>query len=401
MARPNVLQERGAEVIRQVVAALQVRRERAFGPAPKEAAGRSIAGHGCGRAQPDARFRGLAGVANGHNAGCMGEPARQRYGKGEAVRYHTAGLRMAVISNAKAHRNRLVASEGAYEGSGKAGFSRLHVAPKSVQELEWAVASIAREYPDLLVIDGGDGTIRDVLTLAARYFRGGLPNIVVVPSGKTNALAHDLGVPAGWTLEQALTQLEWQIARRYPLEICYGDKDRPDQCGFLFGTGAFAEATALAQSVHRAGVFGTPAVALSLAASIGGALWRQRRGKQREGEVVGIALGKDDCLADWHSFMLLAGSLERLPLGLKVFGPRRTGMNLLTVDAPARQLLASSAAIIAGARCSWLIRNGYVRSNPARFRLRLSSEFVLDGERYPGGDLEVREGRGINFLVPV
>ena len=65
-------------------------------------------------------------------------------------------------------------------------------------------ATLARDGLDLLVIDGGDGTVRDVISLLPHTFGEAPPLLAVLPSGKTNVLAIDLGTPGAWRLEQAL-----------------------------------------------------------------------------------------------------------------------------------------------------------------------------------------------------
>lgn len=57
---------------------------------------------------------------------------------------------------------------------------------------------------NVLVINGGDGTIGDVISTAPRHFTGVFPRIAIVPSGKTNALAIDLGLSLTLTLADAI-----------------------------------------------------------------------------------------------------------------------------------------------------------------------------------------------------
>src|SRR3546814_6394575 len=58
----------------------------------------------------------------------------------------------------------------------------------------------AAEGVDLLVVDGGDGTVRDVISAAPAAFGDRMPRMAILPSGKTNALALDLGVPLDWAV---------------------------------------------------------------------------------------------------------------------------------------------------------------------------------------------------------
>lgn len=300
-----------------------------------------------------------------------------------------------MLANGRAHRNRQM-------GETIHGVSAdvRQAAPLTKAELDRTLAGFARDRVDTLVIDGGDGTVRDVLSLAPRHFTSGLPRIAVVPSGKTNALAVDLGIAAQWTARDVLGSLDrWKPVARSPLEIRYDGAETPRLRGFLFGTGAFVRATNLAQSVHRAGAFNGLAVGLSLAGALAQTLFGGPGNVWRQGDDVTLEL-PDGRALDRSFYMLLGSTLERLPLSLKPFGPVRSGLKLLGVDAPPRNLLLSVPALLSGSEREWLSDAGYKRVDVDSFRLRIESGFILDGEAFPGGDLAVNRGAPIDFLVP-
>ena len=76
--------------------------------------------------------------------------------------------------------------------------------PEDPAQLFPALRRFAAEGVDLVVIDGGDGTVREVITRLPEAYGGPMPRLAVVPNGKTNALAIDIGTPLGTTLEQLL-----------------------------------------------------------------------------------------------------------------------------------------------------------------------------------------------------
>ena len=57
--------------------------------------------------------------------------------------------------------------------------------PGAREQLPEALADLAERGIDLLVINGGDGTVRDVLTSGASIFGEHWPTIAVLPKGKT------------------------------------------------------------------------------------------------------------------------------------------------------------------------------------------------------------------------
>ena len=106
-------------------------------------------------------------------------------------------MRVGVIHNPRSHRNRA-------RSPGPLSPDVIHAAPETLEALATALTGMVGAGVDLLIVDGGDGTLRDVLTHAWPAFEGRLPLLAVVPHGKTNVLARDLGIPARWSVEAAV-----------------------------------------------------------------------------------------------------------------------------------------------------------------------------------------------------
>jgi hypothetical protein len=298
--------------------------------------------------------------------------------------------RVAVLFSESAHHNKRMSYDGFVSQSWDA-------APRTKTELNGALATFARENIDTIVIDGGDGTVRDVLSLAKLHFGDAMPRFAIIPSGKTNAIATDLGIHGSWTAKNALPVLgSWRTVCRNPVEVRYGDETEPRLRGFIFGTSAFVSATRLAQAVHRAGAYNGLAVGLTLLGTLGRALFNWKNSDWRRGEAVTLEL--DGRIVHREAFVLLASTLERMPLGLRPFGRVRSGLKLLSVDAQPRMILL--CALAAGLQYKWLSRLGCSRTDQSGFRLRLNGDFVLDGELFRGGDLSIAMGEPIEFLVP-
>ncbi|MEO5808769.1 MAG: acylglycerol kinase family protein [Sphingomicrobium sp.] len=82
-----------------------------------------------------------------------------------------------------------------------------HYEVEHADQIGEAMAVIARIEPKLLVINGGDGTVQAALTemYNGDYFSAAVPPVAVLPSGKTNLIALDLG--AGGDPVRALERL--------------------------------------------------------------------------------------------------------------------------------------------------------------------------------------------------
>lgn len=302
-------------------------------------------------------------------------------------------MRVGVVRNPKSHGNRL-------RPPGPAPDDVRLVEPISRDALREALNGFARDGLDLLIIDGGDGTVRDVISLLPHTFGEATPLLAVLPSGKTNVLAIDLGTPEGWRLEDALRAARGEnltIKSRPPLRISWSD-EKPCLQGFFFGVGAPVKATNLAQRVHKVGFFHNLAVAMTIATAALGALFGGSRDEWREGVAVRLILD-GEAQAEGARFAVIATALKRLPFGLKPFGAPREGLKLLDIDAPPRRLHKALPMVLSGKVVSALEGLGYRRRDPLAVNLLGGAPFVLDGEVFEGGDLTIRLGPALRFLV--
>ncbi|HEX8484036.1 diacylglycerol kinase family protein [Sphingomonas sp.] len=301
------------------------------------------------------------------------------------------GLKIGVIRNAKARRN--IDRAGPH-----ATLDADCAMPLSYDELHRVLATFARDGISALVINGGDGTVRDVLTAAARYFHDGFPRIALVPSGKTNALGYDLNIPKGWTEQAAIEALRaGRVEQRAPLEIWRSGARHAEQRGFIFGAGAFVRATALAQDTHRLGAFNGLAVGLSVAGAIAQTIFAGGDNVWRRGTRMRIAPAHANA-TDGARYLLFGSTLHRLPLDIRPFGRPRAGLKTLTIDAPPARLARALPSVLAGYDLP--PGGGYRRDDGEAFALAIDGDFILDGETFAGGDMILRHGAPIRFAVP-
>ena len=273
-------------------------------------------------------------------------------------------------------------------------------APRTHGELAATLTEFAARGIDLLVIDGGDGTVRDVLTAAAEAFGDELPQVAILPNGKTNALALDLGVPGDWTLDAALAAAQHGgLRRRVPIVVEREQPSLPPLHGFLVGAGGFVRATELAQRTHSAGAFHDMAVALVVVWSVLKTLFGGSRSEWRRGDPMRIE-AEGELLADGPTFFLFGSTLERFPVGLKPLGPVRAGLKLLVVPAAARWMPLAILPILLGKRGGWLERWGYHVRDVKHADAALTGGFILDGDHYDDARVTLREGGPIAFVVP-
>ncbi|WP_300574696.1 diacylglycerol kinase family protein [Phenylobacterium sp.] len=302
--------------------------------------------------------------------------------------------KIGVIRNPRSHANRGQTS------APPAGV--LWGEPETPQALAEDLRRFAQAGVELVVVDGGDGTLREVLSALPVAFDAAAPILAVLPSGKTNVLALDLGVRPGWTLEAALARAAHEpmsLKTRRPLTLTWAGSEQAGLAGFIFGLGAFVRATQMSQSVHRMGAFHSLAVALTVVGAAFGALFGRDGDVWRQGVRAGLAIDGGEATVAAR-FVVLATSLKRLPLGLRPFGPPQDGLKVLEVTAPPRRLALALPAVLMGRAETWLRRHGYRRSLAERVVITSPAPVVVDGEVFPGGQIAIGLGAPVRFLVP-
>ena len=121
-----------------------------------------------------------------------------------------------------------------------------HYEVEHASQIGEAMKSIARVRPKVLAINGGDGTVQAALTelYNGGHFGDSAPPVAVLPSGKTNLIAIDLGArgdPVA-TLERLIDLARaddlapYTVAREL-IALRHGEDDRPVIGMFLGGAG--------------------------------------------------------------------------------------------------------------------------------------------------------------------
>jgi hypothetical protein len=324
--------------------------------------------------------------------------------KARARRVRDAGQAptVGVIYNPRSHRNL-----GADFDCGVC--PHVHIAqPNERGQLPLALADFAAKDIDLLVINGGDGTVRDVLTCGQAIFGDDWPAIAVLPKGKTNALTVDLGVPDDWTLQDAIDALDHgsRVYRR-PMTVARMDDPGSRVAGFILGAGAFTKATQAGQSAHKLGAFDSMVVAVTALWALLQSLFATRSNPWRQGARMRIGLGAADAPMAHSGHgdpemrqLLFASTLERLPAGIKPFGALRSGLKLAAIDQISRRSTALIPLVLTGTVRNGLRERGIHQLAATHFSLAIEDQFILDGEAFPAGQYLIEQGPELAFVAP-
>ena len=308
-----------------------------------------------------------------------------------------------IVRNPRSHRNIHNAAELADCSN------ILTETPSTREDLRQVLASFAKRGIDYLVVDGGDGTVRDVLTCGADIFGADWPRLIVLPKGKTNALAVDIGLPNHWSLSEAMAaSRDGRTIERRPLRITRADGKGNCVHGFILGTGAFTLGTEVGQEAHRRGAFNSFAVGLTILWGILQTLfgsarnpWRACTPTRIADRVSGEELPHSGCGSASERFLTVATTFERFPLGARPFGRNPApGLKLAVIDWPVRWVMMMLPAILFGFYARFLDTRGARRFAVSEVELDIGGAFILDGEAFPPGRYILDEGPLLTFVVP-
>jgi Diacylglycerol kinase catalytic domain len=296
--------------------------------------------------------------------------------------------RIGVISNVRSQRNRremlaMHAVLGRHPGV-------LHRELEDMAELPGILAGFADRELDLLVVNGGDGTVQAVMTelINRRPFRV-QPRLAPLHAGMTNLAAHRLGwagrpsVAVERLLRRAAAGARLPGRRQSVLSL-RRTPDEPPVHGLFLGTAAFYRGTMMGRArVHRLGVERSTQAGLSVALYVLRALFH--RGPD-DAWVRGDAIG-----IDWEEgseparprFLLLATTLDRLMLGLRPFwGEGEAAIRWTVADHPPRRLGRALLPMMRGRPRRWMAEAGYRSRRSRRVTLALDCPIMFDGETF-------------------
>ena len=321
-----------------------------------------------------------------------------------------AGGRAGVIRNRFSRRNRTT-----NERADLAATGALIAEPDSLEDLAASLHDFARREVGLIIIDGGDGTVREVLTALPSAYGGRPPRLAVLASGTTNLIAADVGAgrsdPATVQMLAAINAAgppDSLIQRRSTLQVSWPDGYREPVHGMFLGAAAFTRATEISVRLVRQGKIDESAgVAATLVSAVAQTFAGPERQRWMQGDPMSVA--HEGKAADSGArFVFLASTLSKLVLGIWPFwGPgveRDAGVvRYLDVSAPPRRLVRALPAIMRGRPRPWMEEWGYRSGAVGYLDLALSDPFVIDGEVFeagPGGVVRLSAGQDLEFLVP-
>jgi diacylglycerol kinase family enzyme len=286
-----------------------------------------------------------------------------------------------------------------------------HYEVEEMDQIAKALEMIARVKPKVLVINGGDGTVQSALTelYHGGHFEGTPPPVAVLPNGKTNLIALDLGVEGdplealAQIMEAAKGDLSEHIIVRELIALSDDSEGARPVLGMFLGGAGLAETILYCR--HKIYPLGLPnglshfltAIAVIFSTFVGvKASFLPARSKP-----VSISFIRNGELQGTFA-VLIVTTLEKLLLGGQAGNSKQRGlMKFLAVDQAPMAMLKMMAASLRGKLGQTAMTGVHFQQGDV---IRIDSEqssVVLDGEVfevYLGSPIVLRSTPPVSFL---
>jgi hypothetical protein len=242
-----------------------------------------------------------------------------------------------------------------------------------------ALKTIARVRPKVLVINGGDGTVQAALTelVNGGHFGDDLPPVAVLPNGKTNLIALDLGaqgdpIEALRRLhELASGDLEDHLVARELIALTSAARPLPAIGMFLGGAGLADTMLYCREKIYPLGLPNGVSHVLAAIAVLFGLLGLSGRFLPASPEHIVVKVRRHGILTGRFG-LLAVTTLERLLLGSEVRTARTGSLKLLAVEHRSSSMLRGLIAAIGGQ---------LGRKKLAGVHLEEADEISIEGDR--------------------
>jgi len=321
------------------------------------------------------------------------------------VRATPNAVPVGLISNANSGRNRkqLAAVEALLARHPHVH----HVVTHRLEELDLALQDFASQQLPVVAINGGDGTLSQLLTGLLKH-QAYKPLVVMVPGGTANMHVEDIG-RKGKLLkllnqlcslsEQTLPQLE-QVSR--PIMHIQGATGHLPFYGMFFGTGIIMHGIEYTHAnIHSRGI-NESGPALGMIRTLWGLLRKDPRFCSPFN--ISLQLNQQEPEPAQDISLLVVSSLERLFLGLHPYwGSNEGAFHFTTVRDGASKILRTLPGLLRGRQGKYASEeHGYRSQKINQLALAFDGSFTVDGELYQArrdnGPIQISHGGDITFL---
>ena len=287
-----------------------------------------------------------------------------------------------------------------------------HYEVEQASQIGDAMRIIGRVRPSVLVINGGDGTVQATLTelYNGGHFEGDPPPVAVLPSGKTNLIALDLGArgDAVDTLERLIELARSDDLARYtvPRELIAlrrpGSGERPVIGMFLGGAGLAETMLYCREKIYPLGLPNSVAHAITALAAMAKQILQIRASfLPPDSKPLSVSLSQPSGSLTGRFSLLAVTTLEKLLLSTNIGAHRQGTLKLLAIEERPKSVVRALFAKIAGKLGRSNVDGVHFKEADEITIEGESSELILDGETIraeTGYPIRLRTAQPLSFV---
>ena len=287
-----------------------------------------------------------------------------------------------------------------------------HYEVDDVDEIAKALETIARVKPKVLVINGGDGTVQAALTelYQGGHFGDTPPPVAVLPNGKTNLIALDLGAEGNplkaleRIVEMAKHDLHEHLVDRELIALSDGEEGSKVVLGMFLGGAGLSEFILYCRhKIYPLGLPNTAAHILTAFAALASVLFGLRaKFLPNSPSPIKISLIRDGQYSG-NFAVLIVTTLEKLLL-MKRFVRSKQGkgrMQFMAIDQQTGAILRFIWAVVSG-RLGKTAQKGIHFEHGDMIRIEgKNSNVLMDGELFQaqeGHPIVLKTTKPVSFL---
>ena len=286
-----------------------------------------------------------------------------------------------------------------------------HYEVEDASQIGEAIRSIARVRPKVLAINGGDGTVQAALTelYNGGHFGDAPPPVAVLPSGKTNLIALDLGARGDpvQTLERLIElarsdDLAPYTVPRELIALRHGDDDKPVIGMFLGGAGLADTMLYCRDKIYPLGLPNGLAHGITAFALLMKMVLKVKASfLPPDPEPLTVSLHDEDNHINGRFSLLAVTTLEKLLLSSELGGRREGVLKLLAVDEKPSTIVRGMFASLAGKLGREKVRGVHFEEANEITIHGDNSNVILDGEMFSartGSPINLRPAQPLSFV---
>jgi hypothetical protein len=286
-----------------------------------------------------------------------------------------------------------------------------HYEVESADQIGEAMRITALVEPTVLAINGGDGTVQAVLTELHNggHFGDEAPPVAVLPSGKTNLIALDLGAQGDpvKALEKLLAiargDLSPYVVARELIALRHGgDDDRPVIGMFLGGAGLADTMIYCRDKIYPLGLpNGFAHVLTAIAFLVKVFLGMKADFLPPDPEPLQVSVHEKGSMFTGRFSLLAVTTLDKLLITNPFRGDRNGSLKLLAIEQRPSSMIGAIVAHLAGKLGRSYVRGVHFEEADGITIESESSSVILDGETFSaerGRPIHLRPAQPLSFV---